>query len=293
MKLINKINEYFLLVRLNKPIGTFLLLWPTLWALWIAQKGTPSAYLCFSFTAGVILMRSSGCAINDWADWKFDKYVARTQDRPLAKETLKPWEALLCSFLLAFLAFLLILPMRTGMIWLSATGGLITASYPFLKRFFPVPQFYLGIAFSWGIPMIFYETYASIPRIAWILLLANLFWVLAYDTEYAMIDREEDKKIGLHSSAIFFGKYDIVSIIIFYLISLALLFYVGLHEKFSSLYYLGISFLIPTIIYYFTLIRSRNRKKCFRAFNRNNIYGAIVFLSIYINYFNFSGKISF
>ena len=268
---------YARLVRLDKPIGSLLLLWPTLSALWLASDGLPDWRLLLIFSAGTVLMRSAGCAINDYADRDFDKHVQRTAGRPLTSGQISGSEALAVAAVLALTAFALILPLNTLTKQLSLAAVLIAASYPYFKRFFALPQAYLGIAFGFGIPMAYAAVQNQVPLQAWLLLLANVFWALAYDTEYAMVDREDDLKIGIRTSAITFGRYDVAAVMLCYAISLGLIALVGWQAHLGTGFAAGI--LVPTAIafYHWTLIRDRDRMACFAAFRHNNWLGAAVF----------------
>ena len=212
MTLTERLSHYEKLMRLDKPIGILLLMWPTLWAQWLASNGSPSWLILWIFVMGVVLMRSAGCVMNDYADRDFDPHVARTRERPLAAGKVSPKEALLLAAGLSLLAFLLILPLNTLVLKLSVVALFLAASYPFTKRFFAIPQAYLGIAFGFGIPMSYAALWGEVPREAWLLLGANVFWAIAYDTEYALVDREDDLKIGIKTSAITFGRYDLAAI---------------------------------------------------------------------------------
>ncbi len=247
----NKLSLYFRLVRLDKPIGIVLLLWPTLIALWIASGGVPAWSLLLIFTVGTILMRSAGCAINDYADRDIDKHVKRTVDRPITSGRIKGWEAVAVAGVLSALAFLLILPLNTLTKQLSVAALIIAGTYPYFKRFFAIPQAYLGIAFGFGIPMGFAAVQNSVPVLAWMLLVANVFWAIAYDTEYAMVDRDDDLKIGIRTSAITFGRFDVAAVM---------------------------------LLYHYTLIRGRDRMRCFQAFRHNNWLGAALFAGVALDY---------
>ena len=216
MSLNDKLPHYIRLMRIDKPIGTLLLLWPTLWALWLAAEGWPPLHILVIFTIGTFLMRSAGCVINDYADRDFDGHVERTKNRPLATKSVSPREALLLAAGLSLLSFVLILPLDPLVIWLSVPALFLAASYPFTKRFFAIPQAYLGIAFGFGIPMGFAAVAGEVPAVAWLMLLANVFWAVAYDTEYAMVDRPDDLKIGIKTSAITFGRFDVVAVMLCY-----------------------------------------------------------------------------
>jgi 4-hydroxybenzoate polyprenyltransferase len=279
-----RINLYIKLTRLNRPIGILLLLWPTLWGVWIAGNGQPAWSIVAIFVLGTVLMRSAGCAINDYADRDFDKQVKRTQDRPLTSGKLTPKEALWLAAGLSLLAFLLILPLNGLTLLLSIPALFFAASYPYTKRFFAIPQAYLGIAFGFGIPMTFAAQLGSVPAIAWWLLIANVFWAIAYDTEYAMVDRDDDIHIGIHSSALFFGKYDIAAVMICYGITLAILAAVGSKLGLGMVYYIGLLGAAGIAIYHYTLIQERQREACFKAFLHNNWFGAAVFVGIALDY---------
>jgi 4-hydroxybenzoate polyprenyltransferase len=282
--MLNKLTLYWRLVRLDRPIGILLLLWPTLWALFIATHGDPGWHLLVVFTLGTVLMRSAGCAINDWADRDFDKHVARTKDRPLTSGAIKPVEALLVFAVLCLIALALLVG-QNKLTWLLAcVAAFLAASYPFTKRFFALPQAYLGIAFGFGIPMAFAAAQGTVPSSAWLMLLANIFWALAYDTEYAMVDREDDLKIGIKTAAITFGEYDVIAIMACYGITLALLGLVGYQEELDAWYFGGLVLAGMIALYHFTLIRTRSREGCFKAFKHNNWFGAAVFTGVLGNY---------
>lgn len=271
---------YARLMRLHKPIGTLLLLWPTLWALMVASAGEPSAYDLFAFSLGTLLMRSAGCVINDYADRNFDQHVARTKDRPLSAGLVSTKEALVLFVVLCLLAALLLIPFR-GLTWaLSLVAVFLAVSYPFTKRFFALPQAYLGVAFGFGIPMAFAEVLGDVPLVAWVMLAANICWAMAYDTEYAMVDREDDLKIGIKTAAITFGRFDILAVAFFYLATLALLAWVGVLVDLDDLYYLGLIVGAGIAIYHLWLIRKRRPEACFQAFNHNNWFGAVVFVGL-------------
>jgi len=280
MEFSKKLTLYARLIRLDRPIGILLLLWPTLWGLWLAAEGPPDLNIFFIFVLGTILMRSAGCAINDFADRRIDPHVARTRNRPLATGEIQPKEALLVAAGLSICAFLLILPLNRLTILLSIPALLLAASYPFTKRFFAMPQAYLGIAFSFGIPMAFAAQTNSLPAIIWPLLLANLCWVIAYDTEYAMVDREDDLKIGIKTSAITLGHFDIAGIMLCYTAFLSLLVYVGLVTQRGIWFYAALLVVLGLVLHQYQLIRSRDPASCFRAFLDNNVVGATVFIGI-------------
>ncbi len=280
----NRLQLYFRLVRLNKPIGILLLLWPTLWALWLASDGKPDWTLVAIFTLGTVLMRSAGCAINDYADRDFDKYVQRTVDRPVTSGKIQPREALLVALVLALLSLSLIWPLNTLTKQLSIAAVIIAGTYPYFKRFFAIPQAYLGIAFGFGIPMGFAAVQGSVPTAAWLLLLANVFWAVAYDTEYAMVDREDDLKLGMKTSAITFGRYDVAAVMLCYAMTLGLIFFVGWQFGLRTWFTAGILIAAACAIYHYTLIRKRERGDCFAAFLHNNWLGAAIFSGVALDY---------
>ena len=271
---------YAKLVRLDKPIGSLLLLWPTLCALWLASSGKPSWHLVVIFSIGTVLMRSAGCAINDFADRDFDRHVKRTAERPLTAGLIQSWEAVMVAIVLALLSLALIYPLNLLTKQLSVFAVLIAASYPYFKRFFALPQAYLGIAFGFGIPMAYAAVLNTVPIEAWMLLLANVFWALAYDTEYAMVDRDDDLRIGIRTSAITFGRYDVLAVMLCYAISLALVAAVGLQQGLGKGFLLGILAAAGIAVYHWTLIRGRDRMQCFAAFRHNNWLGAAVFAGV-------------
>jgi 4-hydroxybenzoate polyprenyltransferase len=284
MNLTERLHLYIQLTRLHRPIGILLLLWPTLWAVWIASEGHPSWLIVLIFTLGTVLMRSSGCAVNDYADRHFDKHVKRTQDRPLTSGKISEREALWVAIVLAMISFALILPLNP-LTWLMSFPALFLAvSYPFTKRFFAIPQAYLGVAFGFGIPMAFAATLSSVPPVAWVMLLANIFWAIAYDTEYAMVDRDDDIHLGIHSSALFFGKYDVLAVMICYAITLLLLAIAGLMTGLGIAYFTGLIVAEGIAFHHYKLIKDRSREKCFAAFLHNNWFGAAVFAGLAADY---------
>lgn len=284
MTLTERLTHYEKLMRLDKPIGILLLLWPTLWAQWLASHGHPDWLILWIFVMGVVLMRSAGCVINDYADRDFDTHVARTRERPLAAGKVTPKEALLLAAGLALLAFLLVLPLGKLVIGLSVVALFLAASYPFTKRFFAIPQAYLGVAFGFGIPMSYAALWGEVPLEAWLLLAANVFWAVAYDTEYAMVDRVDDLKIGIKTSAITFGRYDLAAIAVCYAATLILLAWVGWQRQMDAIFYAGLSVAAAIALYHLKLIRHRDPKQCFRAFLHNSWFGAAVFGGIVLNY---------
>jgi 4-hydroxybenzoate polyprenyltransferase len=284
MTLSERLTQYEKLMRLDKPIGILLLLWPTLWGQWLASNGQPNWLILWIFVIGVVLMRSAGCVINDYADRDFDPHVARTRERPLAAGKVSPKEALLLAAGLALLAFLLILPLNKLVLALSVVALFLAASYPFTKRFFAIPQAYLGIAFGFGIPMSYAALQGTVPAEAWILLAANIFWAIAYDTQYAMVDRADDLKIGIKTSAITFGRFDRLAIAICYAATLALLGWVGLRLDLSAAFYGGLALAAAIALYHMVLIRQCDPQQCFRAFLHNTWLGAAVFGGIALHY---------
>ena len=284
MTLNERLSLYLKLMRLNRPIGILLLLWPTLWGVWIAGNGHPAWHIVLIFVLGTVLMRSAGCVINDYADRDFDRHVKRTQGRPITSGRIAPREALWLAAILALIALLLTLPLNTLTKLLSIPAVFLAASYPFTKRFFAIPQAYLGIAFGFGIPMAFAAQQGGVPLVAWLLLAANVFWAMAYDTEYAMVDREDDIHLGIHSSAILFGKYDVVAVMVCYLIALASLIVAGEITDMGWAYYLGLLIAGGIAWYHYTLIKNRQREACFKAFLHNNWFGVAVFAGIVLDY---------
>lgn len=275
---------YFKLIRADKPIGIVLLLWPTLIALWLASNGKPDPMLVLIFTVGTALMRSAGCAINDYADRDFDKHVKRTAERPLTSGKIKSWEALAVAGVLAALSFLLVLPLNTLTKQLSVAALIIAGTYPYFKRFFAIPQAYLGIAFGFGIPMAFAAVQNQVPPVAWLLLLANVFWAVAYDTEYAMVDRDDDLKIGIRTSAITFGRFDVAAVMLCYGAALAIDLACGWALGLRWWFVVGIAVAAAMALYHYTLIRERDRMRCFAAFRHNNWLGAALFAGVALDY---------
>ncbi|MBF8177467.1 MAG: 4-hydroxybenzoate octaprenyltransferase [Burkholderiaceae bacterium] len=280
----NRLQLYFRLIRLDKPIGILLLLWPTLWALWLASNGKPDWAIVAIFTLGTILMRSAGCAINDYADRDFDKYVERTVERPVTSGKIKPYEAVLVALVLALVSFALIWPLNTLTKQLSIAAVIIAATYPYFKRFFAIPQAYLGIAFGFGIPMSFAAIQNTVPAAAWWLLVANIFWAVAYDTEYAMVDREDDLKLGMKTSAITFGSYDVAIIMLCYAVNLGIIGVIGWQFGLRIWFVAGLLVAVVCAIYHYTLIRDRGRAGCFAAFRHNNWLGAAIFGGVALDY---------
>ncbi|WP_284189654.1 4-hydroxybenzoate octaprenyltransferase [Zoogloea oryzae] len=272
-----RLAEYEKLMRLDKPIGILLLLWPTLWALWVAGEGRPAPLVVAIFVIGTVLMRSAGCVINDYADKDFDGHVERTRNRPLAAKRVTPKEALWLAAGLAVVSFLLVLPLNLLTILMSVPAVFLAGSYPFTKRFLAIPQAYLGIAFGFGIPMAFAALQGEIPLVAWAMLVANVFWAVAYDTEYAMVDRPDDLKIGIKTSAITFGRFDVAAVMLCYVATLAILGWVGAVTGAGAAFFAGLVVAAGIMGYHYTLIRDRDRPKCFKAFLHNNWVGAAIF----------------
>ncbi|NCW89889.1 MAG: 4-hydroxybenzoate octaprenyltransferase [Rhodocyclales bacterium] len=279
-----KLTQYLRLMRAHRPIGTLLLLWPTYWALWLAADGTPPLLVLVIFTLGTFFMRSAGCVINDLADRNFDGHVARTKDRPLVAGWVTPREALAVFVVLVTLAAVTVLPIISPLLLvLALIAVFLAASYPFTKRFLAIPQGYLGIAFGFGIPMAFAAIDHTVPAEAWWLLLANIFWAVAYDTEYAMVDRPDDLKIGIKTSAITFGRFDVAAIMLCYTSTLLILAGVGVSLSLSWPYWSGLIVATGIALYHYTLIRDRDTSRCFAAFMHNNWFGAAVFAGILLN----------
>ncbi len=277
---LQRLPLYWRLVRMDRPIGILLLLWPTLWAVLMASGGKPSAYILFAFITGTVLMRAAGCAINDWADRDFDRQVKRTADRPLTAGLVTPNEAVAVFAVLALCALLLLIPLN-GLTWLMALIAVFLAvSYPFTKRFLALPQAYLGIAFGFGIPMAYAAIQNTVPSAACLLLLANIFWAIAYDTEYAMVDRDDDLAIGIKSAAITFGQFDVRAVMICYTAMLALLILFAQRAGLGLFMYLGIAAAAALMFHHYRLIRERKRDGCFRAFLGNNWVGMVITLGL-------------
>jgi len=285
MNLSTRLQLYWQLTRMHRLIGALLLLWPTLWGVWIAGNGHPAWYIVVIFMLGTVLMRAAGCAINDYADHDIDMHVKRTCDRPLTSGKLARHEALWVAAVLALLALLLILPLNRLTLLLSLPAAFLAASYPFTKRFLAIPQAYLGLAFSFGIPMAFAAQTGTVPAVAWWLMLANIFWCIAYDTEYAMVDRDDDIHLGIHSSALLLGRFDVLAVMLCYTLALAVLVMIGLYLERGIAYFIGLVAAEGIAVYHYTLIRSRSREDCFKAFRHNNWFGAMVFAGIVLDYF--------
>ena len=279
-----RLLQYAYLMRLHRPIGIFLLLWPALWALWIAGEGSPDPLVVFVFVAGVVLMRSAGCVINDYADRDFDPHVARTRERPIAAGCVKPKEALILFAVLCLLALGLVLLMNSLTIWLSLVGALLAVTYPFMKRYTHLPQVYLGAAFGWAVPMAFAAQTGEVPRVGWLLFVATILWATAYDTMYGMVDREDDLKIGVKSTAILFGDSDRLIIAIIQVVLLLALVLAGQAAGLGIYYYFGLLLATTLLVYQQYLIRERRPAACFKAFLNNNWFGAAVFGGIVLDH---------
>jgi 4-hydroxybenzoate polyprenyltransferase len=280
MNVKDRFISYGHLIRLDKPIGTLLLLWPTLWALWLASGGVPDLSILLIFTVGTFLMRSAGCAINDYADRDFDRHVNRTQDRPVTSGKISGKEAIAVAGVLALLACLFIQPLNVFTKQLSVLALLVAFLYPFTKRFFAMPQAVLGIAFGFGIPMAYAAILDSIPLEAWFLFIGNIFWAIAYDTAYAMVDRDDDLRLGLRTSAITFGQYDVVAIAISYGMLFLSQLWVAQLANLSNYFLVGWFAALACAIYHLKLVSTRNRENCFKAFRHNNWLGGFLFLGI-------------
>ncbi|MDA0237438.1 MAG: 4-hydroxybenzoate octaprenyltransferase [Proteobacteria bacterium] len=278
-----RLSSYARLIRIDKPIGFCLLLWPTLWAIWMSFGGMPNAHVFLVFVIGAFLMRSAGCAINDYADRDYDPHVKRTANRPLATKEIAPWEALVVAALLALIAFGLVLTLNALTIKLSFVALFLAISYPFAKRYISMPQAYLGVTFGVGIPMAWASAVDHIPFVACVTMLANLFWVLAYDTQYAMVDRDDDMAIGIKTSAILFGKYDVTMVLVFQTTFLFLMLMVGIMSALGTFYYMGLAGATVAIAFQYPMIKYRSREGCFRAFRHNNAVGSVIFFSLLLD----------
>ena len=276
----NRFIAYAYLIRLDKPIGTLLLLWPTLWALWLASSGFPEGHLLIIFTLGTFLMRSAGCAINDYADQDFDRHVLRTKNRPITSGKISGKEALAVAGSLALVAFLLIQPLNDLTKELSFFALALAIIYPFTKRFFAIPQAVLGIAFGFGIPMGYAAVLGFIPLEAWILFIGNIFWAIAYDTAYAMVDRDDDVRLGLRTSAITFGRFDVLAIAVSYGILFLSQAWVAQLANLSNYFWVGWCLALACAVYHLKLVATRQRDNCFKAFRHNNWLGGFLFLGI-------------
>ena len=279
-----RLRQYAKLTRADRPIGWLLLLWPTWWGLWLAAKGLPPVWPLLVFTLGVWLTRAAGCVINDYADRWLDGSVERTKQRPLATGAVSGREALLLFAGLMLVAFALVLTLNRLTIYMSVVGVLLAASYPYLKRYTYLPQVYLGMAFGWGIPMAFAALTGSVPKLAWVLYVANIFWATAYDTWYAMVDRDDDIRMGAKSTAILFGEMDLAAQALLYAGMFVALGLVGHDAEMGMYYWLGLGVACVLVVYQFGLARGREREACFRAFLHNNWVGMVIFAGIAADY---------
>ena len=280
-----KLSLYEKLMRLDKPIGILLLLWPTLWALWLSANGRPSWLVLWIFILGTVLMRSAGCVINDYADRDFDRHVERTKERPITAGKVSTKEALALFAGLSLCAFALVLLLENRLVILMSIPALfLAASYPFTKRFLAIPQAYLGIAFGFGIPMAYAAQLNTVPAEAWWLLLANVFWAIAYDTEYAMVDREDDLKIGIKTAAITFGRFDVAAVMACYALTLGIIGWLGALRHVGWPFYAGLLVAAGIMGVHYTWIRERDRMRCFKAFLHNNYVGLAIFSGIVLDF---------
>ena len=280
LTLTERLDAYERLMRLHQPIGALLLLWPALWGLWLARRAVPELDVLLIFLLGVILMRSAGCVINDCADRRYDPHVERTRDRPLAAGVVTLREAFALAAALLLAAFVLVLQLNWLTVMLAFAAFAITVIYPFLKRFFVFPQAWLGVAFSFSIPMAYAAQLAYVPLAGWALMGATFFWIIAYDTEYAMVDRDDDLKLGLKSSAILLGRFDVAGVMIAHALFLASLTAIGRWQRLEVFYFAGLAVAAVLILYQYWLIRGRYRSRCFRAFRNNNWVGLAVFTGL-------------
>ncbi|MDP3840823.1 MAG: 4-hydroxybenzoate octaprenyltransferase [Methylococcales bacterium] len=283
-RVIDRAKQYWLLARFDRPIGILILLWPALWALWVASDGKPDKLVLTVICAGVILMRAAGCVINDYADRDFDPHVERTKQRPIAAGKVTPKEALIFFIVLTLIAFALVLLLNTYTILLSFGGAFLAASYPFMKRYTQLPQAYLGIAFGWAVPMSFSAQMNAIPAVAWVMYLAVILWALVYDTMYAMVDKDDDIKIGVKSTAILFGQYDRHIMAVLQIIIIGLLITIGIMQHSGLAYYIGLLVATGLSVYQQVLIVNRDKALCFKAFLNNNWFGLAVFIGLAVDY---------
>ena len=280
----HKAQAYLRLIRFDRPIGTLLLLWPTLWALWISGAGRPDPHVFIVFVLGVVVMRSAGCAINDYADRHIDGEVERTKARPLAAGDIAPIEALIVFVVLLGIALALVITLGVELLKLAAIGAVLAATYPFFKRFTHLPQLYLGAAFGWGIPMTFAAQIGSIPTVAWVLFAANVLWATAYDTMYAMTDRADDLRIGVKSTAVLLGRFDRIAVAVFQVLTLGLLWLAGELAGLGQWYWIGLGLAACTALWQQFLIRDREPAACFDAFLNNTWFGAAVYCGVLLHY---------
>jgi 4-hydroxybenzoate polyprenyltransferase len=283
-KIMDRAKQYWLLARFDRPIGILILLWPALWALWVASNGKPDTLVLTVICSGVILMRAAGCVINDYADRDFDPHVERTKQRPIAAGKVTPKEALVFFLVLISCAFSLVLLLNTFTILLSFGGAFLAASYPFMKRYTQLPQAYLGIAFGWAVPMSFSAQINAIPTVGWLMYIAVILWALVYDTMYAMVDKDDDLKIGVKSTAILFGDYDRHIMAVLQIIILSLLVIIGIMQHSGLAFYIGVLCAAGLSVYQQTLIFHRDKGLCFKAFLNNNWFGLAVFMGLFVDY---------
>ena len=283
--IVDRAKQYWLLARFDKPIGILILLWPALWALWVASNGKPDLFVLFIICSGVVLMRAAGCVINDYADRDFDPHVERTRQRPIAAGKVSPKEALILFVVLCLTAFVLVLQLNLMTIMLSFVAAFLAGSYPFMKRYTQLPQAYLGIAFGFAVPMSFSAQTNAIPLVAWIMYLAVMLWALVYDTMYAMVDKEDDLKIGVKSTAILFGDIDREIMAGLQLIIIALLIIIGQMQQLGVFYYAGVVIAFGLSVYQQKLIFNRDKALCFKAFLNSNYFGLVVFVGLALDYF--------
>jgi 4-hydroxybenzoate polyprenyltransferase len=279
-----RLDAYEKLMRLDKPVGILLLLWPTLWGLWLAARGAPDLRILWIFLMGTVLMRSAGCAINDWADRAFDPHVERTRTRPLAAGDIYPEEAVLVAATLALAAFMMVVwTMNLLTTALAVVAGVIAVIYPFTKRFLALPQAWLGMCFGFGIPMAFAAHAGTVPALAWWLWAANIFWTLAYDTEYAMVDRDDDVKLGIKTSAILFGRLDLAAVAACYALFIGVMAAIGAWQRYGFFYFAGLAGGGVVAAWQFGWIRSRSREGCFQAFRESHWIGFMVFVGVVLD----------
>lgn len=279
-----RLADYARLLRIDRPIGSLLLLWPTYWALWLAGDGSPSIANIIIFTLGVFFMRAAGCAINDFADRDWDRHVKRTQDRPLTAGRIRPWEAVALFVGLSLISFLMVVLFTNHLtLYLSFGGALLAFIYPFMKRYTHLPQLFLGAAFSWAIPMAWAAEANALNQLTWLLFTANVLWSVAYDTLYAMVDRDDDLKVGIKSTAILFGEADRAIIGVLQLLVLVILLLVGRQAELGTFYYLGLTAMATLFVYHQFLARDRSREGCFKAFLNNNWAGFVVFAGLVLD----------
>jgi len=289
--MLKKLPVYVQLIRLDRPIGIYLLLWPTLWGLWIASEGIPDPTILSVFVLGVLLMRSAGCAINDYADRHIDQHIERTKNRPIVTGQITAKEALLVFAILSLIAFFLVLQLNTSTVLMSGVAVVLAGSYPFMKRFHSLPQLHLGAAFAWAIPMAFTAVNETAPPLeAWLLFAATLLWTVAYDTFYALSDKEDDVKIGVKSSAILFAQYDQLIIAILQVLTLILLIWTGILVSLGMFYFISLVIAAFLFAYQHYMIKQRNPQRCLQAFLHNNWVGMVIFIGLFADYFLSSAR---